>query len=146
VATLLSISSWGLLGCDIMCCEDGGSMNHNTTWHHNPEDLNLKHHCCESLKTCNLLSCTSHIWYFYATIVLDWAGLCSGGTLGLYLEGTCSKSQLGYCYLDWDFSYFSSISSSECQYNTLKYAMTTFQKSCTFIVHWKTCIKEQILL
>jgi len=22
-----------------------------STWHHNPADLNLKHHCCESLKT-----------------------------------------------------------------------------------------------
>jgi hypothetical protein len=25
---------------------------HNTTQHHIPEDLNMKHHCCESLKTC----------------------------------------------------------------------------------------------
>jgi len=25
----------------------------NTIWHHNPEDLGLKHYCCKSLKTCN---------------------------------------------------------------------------------------------
>jgi hypothetical protein len=24
---------------------------HNTTWRHSPEDLDLKHHCRESLKT-----------------------------------------------------------------------------------------------
>jgi hypothetical protein len=27
---------------------------HNTTWCHNPEELNLKHHHCESLKTCRV--------------------------------------------------------------------------------------------
>jgi hypothetical protein len=26
---------------------------HNTTWHHNPEDLDLKHNHCESFKTCD---------------------------------------------------------------------------------------------
>jgi len=25
---------------------------HNTTWQHNPEDLDLKYHYCESLKSC----------------------------------------------------------------------------------------------
>jgi len=26
-----------------------------TTQHYNPEDLNLKHHCCETLKTCMII-------------------------------------------------------------------------------------------
>jgi len=30
---------------------------HNTTWCHNPKDLNWKHHCCESIKTCIMSGC-----------------------------------------------------------------------------------------
>jgi hypothetical protein len=49
---------------------------HNTTWHHNPEDLNLKYHCCESLKNFLLISswmhtasckCTEHIFCILMT-------------------------------------------------------------------------------
>jgi len=32
---------------------------HNTTCCYNPEDLDFKHHCCESLKTCMNTSVSS---------------------------------------------------------------------------------------
>jgi len=28
---------------------------HKTAWYHNPENLDLKHHCCEGLKTHKIL-------------------------------------------------------------------------------------------
>jgi hypothetical protein len=43
-----SSGSW----CHVMLQQDAIVSYHNTTRCHKPEYLDLKHHCCESLKTC----------------------------------------------------------------------------------------------